>query len=167
MIASLNGATEGGWTHHARLLEGAGADALELNVFLVAADPHLTSADIEHRYVDLVGAVASEISIPLAVKIAPYFTSLAHMAARLVDAGADVTMMASALLERGPEYLGVVLGEVAEWLDAHDYHSVEQARGSMSQRSVPDPSTFARVQYMRALTSYTPTYNSGTASDQE
>ena len=218
--------------------EGAGADALELNVYLVAADPRLSSADVEHRYVDLVGTVASEISIPLAVKIAPYFTSLANMAARLVDAGAeglvlfnrfvqpeidleelrvvtrahlsspeevrlplrwisilrdhvdvslaassgvhgaaevlklllagaDVTMMASALLERGPEYLGVVLGEVAEWLDAHDYHSVEQARGSMSQRSVPDPSTFARVQYMRALTSYTPTYNSGTASDQE
>jgi dihydroorotate dehydrogenase (fumarate) len=60
-----------------------------------------------------------------------------------------------------------VLGEVEEWLDAHDYHSVQQARGSMSQRSVPDPSTFARVQYMRALTSYTPTYGSGTASRQE
>ena len=232
VIASLNGATEGGWTHHARLLEDAGADALELNVYLVAADPHLTSADIEHRYVDLVGAVASEISIPLAVKVAPYFTSLANMAARLVGAGArglvlfnrfvqpeidleerrvvtrahlsspeevrlplrwisilrdqvdvslaassgvhgaaevlklllagaDVTMMASALLERGPEYVGVVLGEVEEWLDAHDYHSVEQARGSMSQRSVPDPSTFARVQYMRALTTYAPSYGSG------
>jgi dihydroorotate dehydrogenase (fumarate) len=89
VIASLNGSTQGGWTHHARLLEEAGADALELNVYLIAADPHVTSREIEHRYLDLVAAVASEISIPLAVKVAPYFTSMANMAAGLVSAGAE------------------------------------------------------------------------------
>jgi dihydroorotate dehydrogenase (fumarate) len=83
---------------------------------------------------------------------------------KLLLAGADVTMMASALLEQGPEYLGVVLDEVEDWLEAHDYRSVEQAKGSMSQRSVPDPAAFARVQYMRALTTYTPSYGSGMAA---
>ena len=87
VIGSLNGISRGGWTRYARLIEEAGADALELNMYFVAADPRVGSAELETRYVDLVGDVAASISIPLAVKIGPYFTSMANMALRLKAAG--------------------------------------------------------------------------------
>ena len=89
VIASLNGTTRGGWTHYAKKIEEAGANALELNVYLIPTDPYATGADVEQRYLDLVTAVRSEVSIPLAVKIGPYFSSTPHMARQLVDAGAD------------------------------------------------------------------------------
>lgn len=89
VIASLNGTTRGGWTHYAKKLEEAGADALELNVYLIPTDPHASGRDVERRYVDLVESVRSEVSIPLAVKVGPYFSSIPHMARKLVKAGAD------------------------------------------------------------------------------
>lgn len=89
VIASLNGVSEGGWIRYAGLMQDAGADALELNVYFVAADPEETGADVEHRYLDLVSAVRGSLSIPLAVKVGPYFSSMANMARRLVEAGAD------------------------------------------------------------------------------
>ncbi len=226
VIASINGVSRGGWTRYARLLEQAGADALELNIYFVAADPKVTSSEVEARYVDLVGEVAASISIPLAVKVGPYFSSMANMAQRLADAGAgglvlfnrflypdisltrmkvvptlnlsssyeslmplrwiaiisgqvkislaactgvhtthdvikllmagaDVTMMASALLRRGPAHLQQVLNGVRAWLDEFEYESVGQLKGSMSQSSSPDPAAFERANYMRTLVDFT------------
>jgi len=230
VIGSLNGASEGGWVRYAKLIQDAGADALELNVYLVAADPDETGEQVERRYLDLVMAVRGSVSIPLAVKVSPYFSSTANMARRLVEAGADglvlfnrflqpdidletlevdptlhlstsdelrlplrwiailfgrvpcslaattgvhtaadavklllagadVTMMASALFRSGPEHLGVVLEGVRAWLEEHEYVSVAQARGSVSQRNVADPVAFARANYMNMLVNYTSPYD--------
>ena len=88
VIASLNGYTPGGWTSIARKCQEAGADAIELNVYFLAASVEDTSADVEQRYVELVGSVTRQVSIPVAVKVAPYFSAMANMAARLTKAGA-------------------------------------------------------------------------------
>jgi dihydroorotate dehydrogenase (fumarate) len=226
VIASLNGVSRGGWIRHARLIEEAGADALELNIYFVAADARITAAEVEARYVDLVTEVAGTISIPLAIKVGPYFSSMANMAMRLAAAGAqglvlfnrflypdislqrmkvvptlhlssseealmplrwiailsgqlsislaassgihsaqdvvklllagaDVTMMASALLRRGPNHLRQVLNGLSAWLDEHEYLSVEQMKGSLSQSASPDPGAFERANYMRSLVDFT------------
>lgn len=89
VIASLNGASKGGWVRYAKMMEDAGADALELNIYFVATDLDMTSRDVETRYLDLVSNVKQSISIPLAVKVGPYFSAMGHMAQRLADAGAD------------------------------------------------------------------------------
>jgi dihydroorotate dehydrogenase (fumarate) len=225
VIASLNGSSDGGWTHYAAALQDAGADALELNVYHVAADLDATSADVEDRYLRLVEQVRAEIAIPLAVKIGPYFSSPGNMARRLaaagadglvlfnrfyqpdidlatlavapdlvlstpaemrlvlrwmailrgridvdlaattgvhsgedvvklVLAGADVVMLASALLRSGPAHLATVLEDLGRWFTDREYESLTQARGSVSQASVPDPSAFERANYMRTLTSW-------------
>lgn len=93
VIASLNGSSSGGWVKYARQLEEAGADAIELNVYHVAADPADTSAEVELRYVDLVAEVRATVSLPLAVKIGPFFSSIPEMARRLVAAGADALVL--------------------------------------------------------------------------
>ena len=228
VIASLNGYSAGGWTRYARLMQESGADALELNAYFVAADPDWDAADVEARYLELVAGVRAAISIPLAVKISPYFSSPANMARRLVEAGADglvlfnrflhpdidlgrlevvpalslstseelrlplrwiailkgrlpaslagtggvhsaadalklllagadVAMLASALLLHQPEHLGVMLDGLRAWLDERDYVSVEQLKGSLSQLNCPDPAAFERANYMRALVNYTRT----------
>lgn len=225
VIGSLNGVSRGGWVRYARRMEEAGADALELNVYLIAADPEATSAEVEARYLELVGEVSREVAIPLAVKVGPFFSAPANMARRLVEAGADglvlfnrfmqpdidletlrvvpgvqlstsselrlplrwiallrghvraslaattgvhaaedalklllvgadVTMMASALLRNGPEHAAGVLRDMERWLEERDYASVGQLRGSMSREAAPDPEAFERSQYMRALVSY-------------
>jgi len=89
VIASLNGVSEGGWTRYAKLMQDAGADAIELNVYLIAADMEMTGQQVEQRYLELVSTVKKSVSIPLAVKVGPYFSSTAHMAKSLVEAGAD------------------------------------------------------------------------------
>ena len=228
VIASLNGTTDGGWVRYATFLQGEGADALELNVYHVAADPDATAADVEDRYLRLVEHVRAAIDIPLAVKVGPYFSSPANMARRLASAGADglvlfnrfyqpdidldtldvapnlvlsdpaemrlvlrwmailhgrlnaslaattgvhtsedvlklvlagadITMMASALLKHGPDHITTVLDGVTRWLEERDYVSLDQARGSLSQRSSPDPAAFERSNYMLALTEYSST----------
>jgi dihydroorotate dehydrogenase (fumarate) len=225
VIASLNGISDGGWVEYARALESHGADAMELNIYLVAADPDATAEDVESRYLQLVTHVRSSIEIPLSVKIGPSFSSPANMARRLADAGADaivlfnrfyqpdmdletldvrpdlelstpaemrlvlrwvaimagrvgaqlaattgvhdaegvvklvlagadVTMMTSALLQRGTSHLAIVIAETQRWFDEHGYQSVSQARGSVSQQSVPDPVAFERANYMKTLISY-------------
>lgn len=230
VIASLNGATTGGWTRFAKRIEDAGADALELNVYFIAGDPDMTGEDVERRYVDLVTAVRASVGIPLAVKVGPFFSSMANMARRLVDAGAnglvlfnrflqpdidlesltvdptlhlstseelrlplrwiailkgridvslaattgvhraedalkmllagaDVVMMASALIRNGPEHLTTVLDGMTQWLEEHEYESVEQLKGAVSQANCADPVAFERSNYMSALTSFvTPTW---------
>lgn len=89
VIASLNGHTAGGWVDFASKLEQAGADAIELNIYSVAADPKLTGSQVEQRYIDIVSAVKSKVSIPVAVKLSPSFSAFANMATRLDEAGAD------------------------------------------------------------------------------
>lgn len=89
IIASLNGESLAGWIRYAGLIEKAGADALELNIYTVASDPTVTSDSLDDQYVQLVSAIKKELSIPMAVKIGPYFSSLPHLADRLVKSGAD------------------------------------------------------------------------------
>jgi dihydroorotate dehydrogenase (fumarate) len=89
IIASLNGANKGGWIRYAKLMQDAGADAIELNIYLVPADTEQTGRDVESRYLDLVAAVRQSISIPLAVKVGPYFSAMANMGAQLAHAGAN------------------------------------------------------------------------------
>jgi dihydroorotate dehydrogenase (fumarate) len=89
VIASLNGVAPGAWVEHASLLEEAGADALELNIYYVSSSPKVGGVEVERRYLELVGSVRQTIGIPLAVKLSPYFSSVANLARQLVEAGAD------------------------------------------------------------------------------
>jgi dihydroorotate dehydrogenase (fumarate) len=88
VIGSLNGVSSGGWVEYARRMEAAGADALELNIYYLATDPTLTAAELESAYVNLVDDVAYQMTIPVAVKLSPFFSALPHFAARIVGAGA-------------------------------------------------------------------------------
>ena len=230
VIGSLNGSSSGGWVRYAKLIQDAGADALELNVYFVASDPEERGEQVEQRYLDLVAEVRASVTIPLAVKIGPYFSSMANMARRLDEAGADglvlfnrflqpdidletlqvdpalrlstsdelrlplrwiailhgrvscslaatsgiwtaedavklllagadVTMMASALFRHGPEHLTTVLDGVRAWLEEHEYGSVEQLRGSASQANVADPVAYARSNYVQMLVSFSSPYD--------
>jgi len=225
VIGSLNGVSSGGWIDYARKIEGAGADALELNLYNLATDPGETSAELEEMYLSLVHDVVQKVSIPVAVKLSPFFTALPNFARRLVEAGArgmvlfnrfyqpdldleelvvmpsltlstsddlrlplrwiailygrveadfaltsgvhthmdmlkaimagaSVAMTASALLKNGVEHAGVILDGAREWMEAHEYESVAQMKGSMSQKSVAEPSEFERANYMKVLSSY-------------
>ena len=89
VIASLNGTSPGGWVRYAKHLADAGAHAIELNLYDVVVDPAITSAEVERRYVELVEEVRAEISVPLAVKLSPWFTALGNLAVQLQGAGAD------------------------------------------------------------------------------
>jgi dihydroorotate dehydrogenase (fumarate) len=230
VIASLNGTSPGGWLEHAKLIEEAGADALELNVFVVAADPDTTAENVESGHCELVRSVRRDVRIPLAVKIGPYFSAFAHTARALVEAGADglvlfnrfyqpdldlaslevspritfstseelrlplrwigilhgqisaslaatsgvhtavdvlkvllagadVAMMASALLERGPRQIARLERDILEWMEEREYASVRQLRGSVSRRAVPDPGAFERGNFMKALKSYSSSFH--------
>ena len=225
VIGSLNGVSRGGWTSYARRIEEAGADALELNLYFISTDLDMTSADIEEMQVELVAEVKSSITIPLAVKISPFVTSIPNFAKRLVDAGADglvlfnrfyqpdfdldeleivhsldlstsaelrlplrwisilsgkvntdfgltsgvhthkdvlkammagakVAMMASTLLYNGEQYVGPLLGELEHWMKEHEYTSIQQMQGSMSQQAVKEPAAFERANYMKVLNSF-------------
>jgi len=99
IVASLNGTSQGGWIRYARLMQDAGADALELNVYFIAADTEMTGQDVESQYLDLVAAVKKSVSIPLAVKVGPYFSSPGYMARRLVEAGADGLVLFNRFLQ--------------------------------------------------------------------
>jgi dihydroorotate dehydrogenase (fumarate) len=226
VVASLNGYTPGGWTRYARQFQEAGADAVELNVYFLATDPADTSASVESRYVDLVSEVRAEATVPVAVKVAPYFSAFANMAQRLVAAGAsglvlfnrfvqpdimldelevaphlvlstsdelrlalrwiailhgrvdgslaatggahtsedvlklllagaDCVMCASALLKNGPGHVTKLLRGLEQWMVEREYESVRQLKGSLSQLACPDPAAFERSNYMKALKSYT------------
>ncbi|NWF62081.1 MAG: dihydroorotate dehydrogenase-like protein [Fischerella sp.] len=89
IIASLNGSSVGGWTDYARLIQQAGASAVELNIYYVPTDIELTSEQIEQTYINILQAVKAAVTIPVAVKLSPYFTNMANMAKRLDNAGAD------------------------------------------------------------------------------
>jgi dihydroorotate dehydrogenase (fumarate) len=225
IIGSLNGVSKGGWTNYAKKIQEAGADALELNLYYIPTDLEVTSNNIEDMQVELVAEVKSAISIPLAVKISPFVTSIPNFVKRLVDAGADglvlfnrfyqpdfdleeleivhsldlstptemrlplrwisilsgkiktdfaltsgvhshtdvikammsgakVTMMASSLLHNGEKSVGPILSELEDWMQQHEYQSIQQMQGSMSQKSVKEPAAFERANYMKVLGSF-------------
>jgi dihydroorotate dehydrogenase (fumarate) len=93
VIASLNGVTPGGWTRYARLIQDAGADALELNLYGVAADPDVTAEHVEAEHLELVAGIDRVLGIPLAVKVGPYYTAFANFARRAAAAGADALVL--------------------------------------------------------------------------
>jgi dihydroorotate dehydrogenase (fumarate) len=93
IIASLNGGSVGGWTSFAKQIEQAGADALELNVYFIPTDMNMTGAQVEQTYIDILKAVKSAVTIPVAIKLSPFFSNLANMALRLDDAGADALVL--------------------------------------------------------------------------
>ncbi|HJW89072.1 MAG TPA: dihydroorotate dehydrogenase-like protein [Anaerolineales bacterium] len=225
VIGSLNGVTNGGWVEYAQKIEQAGADALELNIYNLPVKPEVGADELEEVYLDLVRSVRSQVRIPLAVKISPFFTSLPHFTRRLVEAGADglvlfnrfyqpdfdleeleviprlvlsssqelrlplrwiailygrikadlaltsgvhtaqdvikaimagasVAMTASALLKYGVSFAREILREVEVWLDEHEYQSVNQMKGSMSQAAAAEPAAFERANYMKVLSSF-------------
>jgi len=227
IIGSLNGASIGGWTDYAALIEDAGADALELNIYYVPTNPEISGLEVERIYLDVVSAVKGVVSIPLAVKLSPFFSSTANMASRLAErgsnalvlfnrfyqpdfdlenmevaprlvlsnsnevrlplrwvailygrvladlaitsgihtsqdvikgllAGAKVTMMASELLQRGIRRVREVRDELLNWMSEHEYQSVAQMIGAMSQQHCAEPAAFERANYMKMLQSYRP-----------
>lgn len=99
IIASLNGDSPGGWTRYAKMMESAGADALELNIYFVPTDCQTTGADVEHRYVELLASVRRTVQIPISVKLGCQFSSIPNMALRLVEAGADGLVFFNRYLE--------------------------------------------------------------------
>jgi dihydroorotate dehydrogenase (fumarate) len=228
IIASLNGSSIGGWVDYAKMMQQAGADALELNVYFVATDLNRQPSDVEQTYVDILEAVKRVARIPVSIKLSPFFSNMAHMAKRLDEAGADglvlfnrfyqpdidletlevkpnvllstpqamrlplrwiailygkvkanmaatsgihcahdvikmlmagadVTMLCSVLLRNGIGALREIETKMCEWMEEHDYQSVQQLQGSMSQKYCSDPSAFERAQYMRAVLTYKPT----------
>src|SRR5260370_22673168 len=91
--ASLNGVSLGGWVRYAKLMQQAGADALELNLYDIPSDPDLPGSVVEQRYCAIVGEIRSQLHIPLAVKIGPYFSSIPNIALRLAEAGAGAVVI--------------------------------------------------------------------------
>ena len=225
VIGSLNGVSRGGWVQYARLMQDAGADAVELNMYYLSADPELGSQELEDNYVDLVAEVKARIDIPLAIKLSPFVTALPNFARRLVTAGADglvlfnrfyqpdfdldelevvrtlelsdsrdlllplrwisilygkveadfaltsgihtardvlkammagakVAMTASMVLHDGYESITTLLANLKAWMDEHEYESIKQMQGSMSQQSVAEPAAFERSNYIQILSEF-------------
>jgi len=228
VIASLNASTPGGWVRYARSMQDAGADALELNVYHLAADPRRSAADLEAADLELIASVREAVTIPLAVKLSPFYSAFASFAASVAEqgvdglvlfnrfyqpdldletldivprlelsqawelrlplrwiailrpqlwptlslaatsgvasgtdalkallVGADVAMMTSALLRQGPSHVRTVEAELRAWMVEHEYESVDQLKGSVSQSSAEDPSAFERANYRKTLHSWT------------
>ncbi len=224
VIASLNCVAAGSWTEYAKDLESAGADGIEVNLYAVEADPEQSAAEVEKRYLEAVGEVKDNVSIPVAVKLSPYFSSLAHFVTALdrlgvnglvlfnrflqpdisldrmaavptmtlsspaeslvplrwigilhgrvradlaastgiydaagvvkqILAGAQVVQLASALVKSGIAHLGKVVAGLDDWLDKRGVTSVDEVRGSLSQREIQDPSAFERAQYVHLILS--------------
>ena len=93
LLASVNAAAPGSWVGYVRQIEQAGADALELNIYTLPTDMDRSGSDVERVYIDILKAVKSEVTIPLAVKLSPFFSNMANMARRLDEAGADALVL--------------------------------------------------------------------------
>lgn len=93
IIASLNGSTNGGWIDYAKKMQEAGADAIELNIYYIPTDMNLSSLDIENNYIEIIKHVKTAVSIPVAVKLSPFFTNMANIAKRIVDVGANALVL--------------------------------------------------------------------------
>jgi dihydroorotate dehydrogenase (fumarate) len=99
LIASINGSTPGGWAEYARAMQDAGASAIELNIYYIPADPHITGREVEQRHLDILSRVNSAVSVPVAVKLNPHFSSTGEMALRLDRAGADALVLFNRFLQ--------------------------------------------------------------------
>jgi dihydroorotate dehydrogenase (fumarate) len=112
VIGSINGMTPGGWTSYARAMQDAGAAAIELNIYYIPGDPHITGREVEQRHIDILYRVKAAVSVPVAVKLSPYFSSIGEMALRLDEAGADGLVLFNRFLQPDidPETLTVVPG---------------------------------------------------------
>jgi dihydroorotate dehydrogenase (fumarate) len=99
VIASLNGVTPEGWTDHARAMQDAGAAAIELNIYYLPGDPHTSGRDVEQRHIEILQRVKSAVTVPVAVKLSPYFSSIGEVALRLDEAGADALVLFNRLLQ--------------------------------------------------------------------
>jgi dihydroorotate dehydrogenase (fumarate) len=99
LIGSLNGSSPGGWARYAKMIQEAGADAIELNIYFVATDPQLSAADVESQYIDLVATVHDVVTIPIAVKLGAQFTNLTNFIPRLAQAGAKGVVLFNRFLE--------------------------------------------------------------------
>lgn len=110
VIGSLNGITPGGWADYARAMQDSGAAAIELNIYLVAGDPHISGRDVEQRHLDILARVKAAVTVPVAVKLSPHFSSTGEIAVRLDRAGADGLVLFNRFLQPDidPETLAVV-----------------------------------------------------------
>lgn len=99
LIGSLNGASTGGWTRYAKSMQDAGVDAMELNIYFIPTDPQMSSSNVEEHYAELVAAVKQTVTVPLSVKIGPFFTSLPSLIRRVEQAGADGLVLFNRFLE--------------------------------------------------------------------
>jgi dihydroorotate dehydrogenase (fumarate) len=110
VIASLNGVTPGGWSGYARALQDAGAAAIELNIYYLPGVPQISARDVEQRHVDVLARVKDAVTVPVAVKLSPYFSSMGEIALRLDDAGADGLVLFNRFLQPDidPDKLTVV-----------------------------------------------------------
>jgi dihydroorotate dehydrogenase (fumarate) len=110
VIGSLNGATPGGWSRYATAMQDAGAAAIELNIYYLPGDPHITGRDVEQRHLDVLDSVKRSVTVPVAVKLSPYFSAMGEMAVRLDRAGADGLVLFNRFLQPDidPESLRLV-----------------------------------------------------------
>ncbi len=110
VIGSLNGVTPGGWVDYARAMQDAGAAAIELNIYYLPGDPHIAGRDVEQRHIDVLRRVKGAVTVPVAVKLGPHFSSTGEMALRLDEAGADGLVLFNRFLQPDidPEILAVV-----------------------------------------------------------
>ncbi len=110
VIASLNGITPEGWTDHARAMQDAGAAAIELNIYYLPGDPEISGRDVERRHVEILRHVKDAVTVPVAVKLSPYFSSFGELALRLDEAGADALVLFNRFLQPDidPEALAIV-----------------------------------------------------------
>lgn len=134
VIASLNGITDRGWQTHAKAMEEAGAAALELNVYYVAADMEATSADVENRYIDVLRAVKHAVDIPVAMKLSPYFTAFGAFAERLADAGADGLALFNRFYQPDIDLSTMRVSPVLELSSVHESRLPLMWIGVLSQR---------------------------------
>ncbi|MFC1553997.1 dihydroorotate dehydrogenase-like protein [candidate division KSB1 bacterium] len=225
VFASLNGIDAEKWTEHAKLIEEAGADGLELNIYFLETGFNIAPGTVEKRYHEILDAVKSNVNIPVAVKLSPYFSSMASFAKEMSDsgadglvlfnrfyqpdldieelkvdphlvlsnpdeirlpirwiailfghinasmavtsgihdhisvlkalmAGADITQMTSVLLMDGISKITEIINDLEKWMVDHEYESVDMMKGSLSQKSCPDPAAFERANYLQTLQSF-------------
>ena len=112
VIGSLNGTTVGGWVRYARAMQDAGASAMELNIYYLPGDPHISGRDVEQRHVDVLIGVKQAVTLPVAVKLSPYFSSTGEMALRLDDAGADGLVLFNRFLQPDIDAETLTIGSV-------------------------------------------------------
>jgi dihydroorotate dehydrogenase (fumarate) len=110
VIGSINGVTPGGWTTYARAMQDAGAAAIELNIYYIPGDPHITGREVEQRHIDILHRVKDAVTVPVAVKLGPHFSSTGEIALRLDEAGADGLVLFNRFLQPDidPETLAVI-----------------------------------------------------------